>query len=126
MCIRDRVQDGAQHDSSRAVVRSLMDLATRQGAVAIAEGLETAEQLRSLRELGITTGQGYLLGRPGPNVGLSGVDIEALASGTQIVGSAAPRPATAPAVPSALTTPPPPPEAASDPAGGEAFESTPA
>ena len=59
------VQDGAQHDSSRAVVRSLMDLAARQGAVAIAEGLETAEQLRSLRELGITTGQGYLLGRPG-------------------------------------------------------------
>ena len=65
------VQDGAQHDSSRNVVRSLMDLAARQGAVAIAEGLETAEQLRSLRELGITTGQGYLLGRPGRNLGLA-------------------------------------------------------
>ena len=82
------VQDGAQHDSSRAVLRSLMDLATRQGAVAIAEGLETAEQLRSLRELGITTGQGYLLGRPGLNLGLASVDIEALAAGTLIVQNA--------------------------------------
>ena len=82
------VQDGAQHDSSRNVVRSLMDLATRQGAVAIAEGLETAEQLRSLRELGITVGQGYLLGRPGRNLGLSQVDIEALAAGALIVEAA--------------------------------------
>jgi diguanylate cyclase (GGDEF)-like protein len=81
------VQDGAQHDSSRAVLRSLMDLASRQGAVTIAEGLETAVQLRSLRELGITTGQGYLLGRPGLNLGLGRVDIEALAAGTLIVQS---------------------------------------
>jgi diguanylate cyclase (GGDEF)-like protein len=97
------VQDGAQHDSSRNVVRSLMDLATRQGAVAIAEGLETPEQLRSLRELGVTVGQGYLLGRPGRNLGLSHVDIEALAAGTLILeaaparrrGSPAPLPADA-------------------------------
>jgi diguanylate cyclase (GGDEF)-like protein len=82
------VQDGAHHDSSRNVVRSLMDLASRQGAVAIAEGLETADQLRSLRELGITVGQGYLLGRPGRNLGLSHVDIEALASGALIVEAA--------------------------------------
>jgi EAL domain-containing protein (putative c-di-GMP-specific phosphodiesterase class I) len=120
------VQDGAQHDSSRAVVRSLMDLAARQGAVAIAEGLETAEQLRSLRELGITTGQGYLLGRPGPNLGLAAVDIEALASGTIIVGGAQPKPSTAPAVPSALTTPPPPPDETAEAPAGDAFGSTPA
>jgi hypothetical protein len=103
-----------------------MDLAARQGAVAIAEGLETAEQLRSLRELGITTGQGYLLGRPSPNTQLAAVDIEALASGTLIVGNAQARPSTAPAVPSALTTPPPPPEKDAEPARGEAFGSTPA
>ncbi|HZW01055.1 MAG TPA: bifunctional diguanylate cyclase/phosphodiesterase, partial [Candidatus Deferrimicrobium sp.] len=59
------VQEGTQRDSSRNVLRSLKDLADRQGAVAIAEGLETAEQLRALRELGIAAGQGYLLGRPG-------------------------------------------------------------
>ena len=90
------VQDGTHHDSSRNVVRSLMDLATRQGAVAIAEGLETAEQLRSLRELGITAGQGYLLGRPGRNLGLSQVDIEALAAGALIVEAAPARRRPAP------------------------------
>ena len=94
--------------------------------VAIAEGLETAEQLRSLRELGITTGQGYLLGRPSPNLGLDTVDIEALASGTVIVGGAQPKPATAPAAPSALTTPPPSADEGSKTATGDAFESAPA
>ncbi len=84
------VQEGAQHDSSRNVLRSLKDLAARQGAVAIAEGLETAEQLRALRELGITTGQGYLLGRPGRNLGIGTVDIEALAAGALVLGTSAP------------------------------------
>ena len=82
------VQEGAQHDSSRNVLRSLKDLADRQGAVVIAEGLETAEQLRALRELGIATGQGYLLGRPGGNVRLAQVDIEALAAGALVLGAA--------------------------------------
>jgi diguanylate cyclase (GGDEF)-like protein len=91
------VQDGTQHDSSRNVLRSLMDLAARQGAVAIAEGLETAEQLRALRELGIVTGQGYLLGRPGTNVALERVDIEALASGALLLGPTAPLRHPAPA-----------------------------
>ena len=84
------VQEGTQRDSSRNVLRSLKDLADRQGAVAIAEGLETAEQLRALRELGIAAGQGYLLGRPGRNVALGQVDIEALAAGALILGAAQP------------------------------------
>jgi diguanylate cyclase (GGDEF)-like protein len=79
------VQDGAQRDSSRAVLRSLLDLAGRQGAVAIAEGVETPEQLRMLRELQISTGQGYLLGRPGHNTGLSGVDLAALLAGAVVL-----------------------------------------
>ena len=120
-----QVQDGAQHESSRAVLRSLMDLAARQGAVAIAEGLETAEQLRSLRELGITTGQGYLLGRPGNNLGLGVVDIEALAAGTLIVDAAPPKPAAAPNVPSVMTAPPPPPEKGRPVVGDDALESSP-
>ena len=122
------VQDGAQHESSRAVLRSLMDLAARQGAVAIAEGLETAEQLRSLRELGIATGQGYLLGRPGSNTGIDKVDIEALASGTLIVDSAPPA-APAQLVPPAPGTPSAPVEWVNPPAetdGGGALERTPA
>jgi EAL domain-containing protein (putative c-di-GMP-specific phosphodiesterase class I) len=114
------VQDGAQRDSSRNVLQSIMDLASRQGAVAIAEGLETAEQLRSLRELGITTGQGYLLGRPGRNLGLARVDIEALAAGALIVENApaAARPAaSAAALPAA---------AASSPAGPDRLMGSPA
>ena len=79
------VQEGAQRDSSRAVLRSLLDLAGRQGAVAIAEGVETAEQLRMLRELQISTGQGYLLGRPGHNIGLTSVDLAALLAGAVVL-----------------------------------------
>ena len=60
------VQEGAERDSSRAVLRSLRDLAGRWGASVIAEGLETASQLRMVRELGMTAGQGYLLARPMP------------------------------------------------------------
>ncbi len=63
------VQEGAQHDSSRNVLRSLKDLADRQGAVAIAEGLETAEQLRALRELGIADRPGLPAGAARPQRG---------------------------------------------------------
>jgi diguanylate cyclase (GGDEF)-like protein len=121
------VQEGTLHDSSRAVLRSLMDLATRQGAVAIAEGLETAEQLRALRELGITTGQGYLLGRPGNNLGLAQVDIEALASGTLIVANAPARATSTPAGTATATTTDAAVASPARSAGtGEAFESSPA
>lgn len=61
------IQSGAQHAASWAVLRSLRDLAVRQDAIVIGEGVETPEQLRALRQLDIPIGQGYLLGRPGPN-----------------------------------------------------------
>lgn len=32
----------------------------------VAEGIETAEELQALRELGCEYGQGFLLGRPAP------------------------------------------------------------
>jgi diguanylate cyclase (GGDEF)-like protein len=118
------VQDGAQRDASRAVLRSLMDLAARQGAVVIAEGLETAEQLRSLRELGIATGQGYLLGRPGSNLGLVSVEIDELAKGTLIVNGAVPQREPPAAPPSAA--PGPPPAAPGLPPAAPASEPTPA
>jgi EAL domain-containing protein (putative c-di-GMP-specific phosphodiesterase class I) len=32
----------------------------------VAEGIETEGELETLRALGVETGQGFLLGRPGP------------------------------------------------------------
>ena len=78
------VQGGAEQESSMSVVGALQDLARRWGASVIAEGIETAEQLRIVRALEVGAGQGYLLGRPGSAEDLialesKGVDIEALA-----------------------------------------------
>jgi diguanylate cyclase (GGDEF)-like protein len=68
----------AGDDKTHSVLRSLVDMATRLGATTIAEGVETSGQLRTARRLGITAGQGYLLGRPGPDRDLPWVDIAAL------------------------------------------------
>jgi EAL domain-containing protein (putative c-di-GMP-specific phosphodiesterase class I) len=44
----------------------MITFADELGATIIAEGIETAEELRTLRSLGVRYGQGYYLGRPGP------------------------------------------------------------
>jgi EAL domain-containing protein (putative c-di-GMP-specific phosphodiesterase class I) len=49
----------------QALIRSLIWFAGRTGTTVLAEGIETVRQLESLRELGVTLGQGFLLGRPG-------------------------------------------------------------
>ena len=77
------VQGGAIHEASLSVVGALQDLARRWGATVIAEGIETPEQLRVVRELDIGAGQGYLLGRPGSaedlmTLEMTAVDLEAL------------------------------------------------
>jgi EAL domain-containing protein (putative c-di-GMP-specific phosphodiesterase class I) len=53
-------------------------LASRWQATTVAEGVETAEQLAAIRDLGITTGQGYLLGRPARDRRVKPIDIESL------------------------------------------------
>ena len=75
------VQEGAERDSSRAVLRSLRDLASRWGAAIVAEGLETTSQLRTVRELGVAAGQGYLLGRPTGDTSLTKVDLAVIEAG---------------------------------------------
>jgi len=69
---------GARQDQTMSVLTSLVQLANRWGAVTIAEGVETPTQLRTIRKLGITSGQGYLLGRPAAERDVSWVDLEAL------------------------------------------------
>jgi diguanylate cyclase (GGDEF)-like protein len=68
----------AGDDRTHSVLRSIVEVADRMGATTIAEGVETSGQLRTARRLGITAGQGYLLGRPGAERDLTWVDIAAL------------------------------------------------
>jgi diguanylate cyclase (GGDEF)-like protein/PAS domain S-box-containing protein len=53
-----------------AIVRAIADTARATGRHPVAAGVETAAQLNRLRELGCTTVQGYLTGRPTPLVDL--------------------------------------------------------
>jgi diguanylate cyclase (GGDEF)-like protein len=71
---------GTRQDQTLSILTSLVQMADRWGALTIAEGVETPAQLRTIRRLGIAAGQGYLLGRPGPDRDLSWLDLEALES----------------------------------------------
>jgi len=82
------VQEGANNDASRAVLRSIRDLAQRWGAFVIAEGIESPMQLRVVRELGLAAGQGYLIGRPGSIVDLPPVDLAGLEQGQLMMQNA--------------------------------------
>jgi EAL domain-containing protein (putative c-di-GMP-specific phosphodiesterase class I)/DNA-binding response OmpR family regulator len=48
----------------RALASALISFAAEIGATIVAEGIETAAELASLRHLGVTYGQGYHLARP--------------------------------------------------------------
>jgi diguanylate cyclase (GGDEF)-like protein len=74
------VQKGVLQESSLAVLRGLREMARRSGATVVAEGVETPEQLVALRGLGIPAAQGYLLGRPGERPVAEPVDLDLLAS----------------------------------------------
>lgn len=52
--------------AERALTRALISFANEIDATIIAEGIESAHELDALRELGVTHGQGYHLGRPAP------------------------------------------------------------
>lgn len=95
------VQEGTERNSSRAVLRSLLELAARWQAYVIAEGIETASQLRMVRELGIAAGQGFLLARPMPDPNLVSVDLAALEAGGLVLSRPVPlseRPLSAPSI----------------------------
>ena len=50
----------------REMVHALKALADKMGSTIIAEGIERREELETLLEIGITYGQGFLLGQPEP------------------------------------------------------------
>ena len=57
-----------QDDAPRslAVIGAILALARSLGLEVVAEGIETEQQLRILRDMGCVYGQGYLFGRPKP------------------------------------------------------------
>ena len=58
------VSDAVTSGDSRLIVQTIIDLAQGLGLTATAEGVETLEQLRLLRELGCDVVQGYLISQP--------------------------------------------------------------
>lgn len=50
----------------RALASALISFASEIGAAIVAEGIETEDELGTLRELGVDFGQGFYLARPGP------------------------------------------------------------
>jgi len=58
------VADAVSSRDSRVIVQSVVDLAHGLGLTATAEGVETTDQLRLIRELGCDVVQGYLISRP--------------------------------------------------------------
>jgi len=61
---RHFVQGVEQDAHKRQFVHSIVEIARTLGSKVIAEGIETQAQLDSLRELGVTFGQGFLICRP--------------------------------------------------------------
>jgi diguanylate cyclase (GGDEF)-like protein/PAS domain S-box-containing protein len=58
---------GVEHDAKDAAISAnVVGLAHALGLVAIAEGIESDSQLRSMRDLGCDLAQGYLFARPSP------------------------------------------------------------
>lgn len=74
------VQAGTTHDPSHAILRALQGLAAQWNASVVAEGIETSEQLAVVRGLGISAGQGYLLGRPGKLPLADPIDLDGMIS----------------------------------------------
>src|SRR5438309_5138374 len=60
------VADAPRSSDCRLIIQAIADLAHGLGLIATAEGVETPEQLRLVRELGFDIVQGYLISPPIP------------------------------------------------------------
>jgi EAL domain-containing protein (putative c-di-GMP-specific phosphodiesterase class I) len=58
------IRDMTESNDSLLIVKATIDLAHGLGMTATAEGIETEEQARLLRELGCDVGQGYWIAQP--------------------------------------------------------------
>ena len=62
------IHDLDRHAVKVQTLKGIKRFAETFDTVLVAEGIETAEELRVVRDLGIELGQGYFLGRPGDEV----------------------------------------------------------
>lgn len=69
---RSFVADLARSREAEVIVRSIIGLAGNLGLHCCAEGIEDADTLRRLAELGCDSGQGYFIARPMPAAALAG------------------------------------------------------
>jgi diguanylate cyclase (GGDEF)-like protein/excisionase family DNA binding protein len=69
---RSFVTDLDVHDPNVGIVRAVVSLAHGLGITVVAEGIETEEQARRLRELGCDMGQGFLWAHPADPVRVGG------------------------------------------------------
>lgn len=72
------VQAGAARKSADAVLHALCDLARRSDQIMVAEGVETADQLRVVKALGVDSAQGFLLRCPASTPDAPDLDLAAL------------------------------------------------
>ncbi len=78
---RSFVERLGEGDDDDAIVTAVLSLAQALGIEVVAEGVETAEQLATLRALGCDFVQGFMLARPVPPGELDRVLLEAAAAG---------------------------------------------
>ncbi|CAI6148414.1 MAG: Cyclic di-GMP phosphodiesterase PdeB [uncultured Sulfurimonas sp.] len=60
------VKDMHTDPTDRAVIKYIQEIAQLNKQETVAEYIETQEDVDALREIGITYGQGYFLGKPRP------------------------------------------------------------
>ena len=58
------VRDIDKHYMKQEIIKAMVSLSRGIGSEIVAEGVETKEEYRKLKELGITYGQGYLFAKP--------------------------------------------------------------
>ncbi len=61
------IADLDQDPKRQVIVKHMVEMCGELGILLLAEGIETVAELRALQDVGVTAGQGFLLGRPQQN-----------------------------------------------------------
>ena len=102
-----------EDEGDRHILRAIVSMASAMDVAVVAEGVESVEQARWLRHLGIALVQGYAFGRPAPAAAVEtllrdGLPLERLALAFEPLTD---EPVVLPAAPRGLTAPEPAPAA---------------